>query len=96
MGLTGTGIWSAHMRYGDPGLVADAAAELDELGYSAIWIPDVGGDVLGSVEALLGAAPRITVATGILNIWMHSAAEVADRARPGPKRGSTASCSGSA
>ncbi len=79
MALTGTGIWSAHMRYGDPGLVADAAAELDELGYSAIWVPDVGGDVLGAVEALLGAAPRIAIATGILNIWMHTATEVADR-----------------
>jgi probable F420-dependent oxidoreductase len=79
MGLTGTGIWSAHMRYGDPARIAEAAAELDDLGYSAIWIPDVGGDVLGSVEALLGAAPRITIATGILNIWMHEPAEVAQR-----------------
>ena len=79
MELTGTGIWSAHMRYGDPARIADAAAEVDDLGYSAIWIPDVGGDVLGSVEALLGAAPRITVATGILNIWMHEPAEVAGR-----------------
>ena len=47
MQLHGTGIWSAQLRYGDAGVIADAAAELDELGYSAIWIPDVGGDVLG-------------------------------------------------
>jgi probable F420-dependent oxidoreductase len=77
MRLTGTGIWSAHLRYGDAGEAADAAAEIDELGYSAIWIPDVGGDVLGSAEVLLGAAPRVAVATGILNIWMHEPAEVA-------------------
>lgn len=79
MRLQGTGIWSAEMRYGDAGQVAEAAAELDELGYSAIWIPDVGGDVLGSVEHLLRAAPRIGVATGILNVWMQEAAEVARR-----------------
>lgn len=79
MRLQGTGIWSAEMRYGDPGQVAEAAAELDELGYSAVWIPDVGGDVLGSVEHLLRSAPRIGVATGILNVWMQEAAEVARR-----------------
>ena len=77
MRLAGTGIWSGHMRYGDPGAIAEAAIELDELGYSAIWIPDVGGDVLGSVESLLRATPRIGIATGILNIWMHEPAEVA-------------------
>jgi len=79
MHLTGTGIWSGHLRYGDAGLVAEATAELDELGYTAVWIPDVGGDVLGSVETLLRAAPRIVVATGILNIWMHDAADVGRR-----------------
>jgi probable F420-dependent oxidoreductase len=77
--LTGTGLWSAQLRYGDPGLIAEAGAEVDALGYKAIWIPDVGGDVLGSVEHLLQAAPRIAVATGILNIWMHDPAEVAGR-----------------
>jgi probable F420-dependent oxidoreductase len=79
MRLSGIGVWSGQLRYGDAGQIAEAAAELDELGYDAIWIPDVGGDVLGSVEALLRAAPRIVVATGILNIWMHEPAEVAQR-----------------
>ncbi len=79
MRLTGTGVWSAQMRYGDEGEIAEAAAELEELGYDAIWIPDVGGEVLGSAEVLLRAAPRITVATGILNVWMHDAATVAER-----------------
>jgi probable F420-dependent oxidoreductase len=77
--IEGTGIWSGQLRYGDAGMIAEAAAELDELGFDAIWIPDVGGDVLGSVETLLRAAPRLTVATGILNVWMHEPAEVAQR-----------------
>jgi probable F420-dependent oxidoreductase len=79
MRLAGTGIWSGHLRYGDAGVIAEAAAEIDELGYTTIWIPDVGGDVLGSIEVLLRATPRITIATGILNIWMHEASEVAQR-----------------
>ena len=79
MGLTGTGIWSANLRYGDASEAADAAAELDALGFSALWIPDVGGDVYTPIENLLGATTRAVIATGILNIWMHEPAEVAQR-----------------
>ena len=43
--LTGTGIWSGNLRYGDAGRAAELATELEGLGYSALWIPDVGGDV---------------------------------------------------
>jgi probable F420-dependent oxidoreductase len=75
--LHGTGIWSGHLRYGDAAVAAEAAAELDALGYAAIWIPDVGGDVFGAVDNLLGATRTTTIATGILNIWMHDPAEVA-------------------
>jgi len=75
--LSGTGIWSAPLRYGDAGRAAEAAAELEELGYTALWIPDVGGPVLDSVENLLNATKTATIATGILNLWMHEPAEVA-------------------
>jgi probable F420-dependent oxidoreductase len=75
--LSGTGIWSSHLRYGDAGQAAEAAAELEELGYTALWIPDVGGPVLDSVENLLTATKTVTIATGILNLWMHEPAEVA-------------------
>ena len=75
--LTGTGVWSAPLRYGEPAAAADAAAELESLGYSAVWLPDVGGDVFGSVENILRATSSLTVATGILNLWMHEAAEAA-------------------
>jgi probable F420-dependent oxidoreductase len=79
MTLSGTGVWAHQLRYGDPDAIAAAATELDGLGYSALWIPDVGGDVLASVELLLDATKRATIATGILNIWMHEPAEVAER-----------------
>jgi probable F420-dependent oxidoreductase len=75
--LIGTGIWSAGLRYGDGTQIDEAAAELEELGYSALWVPDVGGDVFGAVERLLAATKRATVATGILNLWMHTAADTA-------------------
>jgi probable F420-dependent oxidoreductase len=77
MDLGPVGIWSIALRYGPAAQVAEAAAELDELGYSALWIPDTGGDVFGAVARLLGATKRAMVATGILNLWMHEPAEVA-------------------
>jgi probable F420-dependent oxidoreductase len=75
--LSGTGIWSSTLRYGDANEAASCAAELERLGYTAIWIPDVGGDVFGSVANLLGATSTATVATGILNVWMHTPEETA-------------------
>lgn len=77
MELTGVGIWSSQLRYGDPAESADAAAELDELGFPALWIPDVGGAVFDSVGHLLGATKRTVIATGILNLWMHAPGDVA-------------------
>jgi probable F420-dependent oxidoreductase len=72
------GIWSRELRYNaDRGARAAAAAELEDLGYSAVFIPDAGGDVLGDVAHLLAATRRMPIATGILNIWMHDPAEVA-------------------
>ncbi|HEX3706133.1 MAG TPA: LLM class F420-dependent oxidoreductase [Mycobacteriales bacterium] len=77
--ISGTGIWAAQLRYGDAGAIREMAAELEELGYSALWIPDVGGDLFTSVELLLDATKRTTIATGILNLWMHSAEETAQQ-----------------
>jgi probable F420-dependent oxidoreductase len=71
------GIWSMELRGGDPSATAEAAAELDELGFGAIWIPGaMGGELLDDVSRLLSATRTATVATGILNIWMHDAHDV--------------------
>lgn len=78
MELTGVGIWSSQLHYGDAAESAEAAAELEELGFTALWIPDVSGSVLDAAERLLAATSRTVIATGILNLWMHSAGDVAD------------------
>jgi probable F420-dependent oxidoreductase len=75
--LSGTGIWSAMLRFGDPSEVAELAAEMEGLGYSALWIPDTGGDVWTPLTNLLAATQSVTIATGILNIWMHAPDEAA-------------------
>jgi probable F420-dependent oxidoreductase len=79
--LSGLGLWSSALRFGDPATSAEVAPELEELGYSALWIPDVGGDVFESIENLLAATSTIVVATGILNLWMHDPDAVAAATR---------------
>lgn len=72
------GIWSLELRFGDKVQSSEAAAELDELGYGALWIPGgIDNGVPLDVERLLGATRRTTIATGILNVWKHDPAEVA-------------------
>ena len=70
--LSGTGIWSGALRYGDSAQAASAATELESLGYSALWLPDVGGKLFESLGNVLGATSTVTIATGILNVWMHT------------------------
>lgn len=78
MQLGRTGLWSIELRTADPGEITDAAAELDELGWGALWIPGLGGgDILGDSERLLRATRTVKVAVGVLSIWRHQATEMA-------------------
>lgn len=69
------GIWHGHPAWRGPE-AAEAIAELDELGYGALWLGGADGiwDQLGD---LLGASRRITLATGITSVWLEPAADVA-------------------
>ncbi|MCX4728436.1 LLM class F420-dependent oxidoreductase [Streptomyces sp. NBC_00963] len=74
------GIWSAALHPAGPdrgGEVTEAVAELDELGYGTLWIG--GSPSMDDVVPLVDATRRITVATGILSIWQHSATDVAEQ-----------------
>lgn len=72
------GVWAMELRFGDPAAIAGAAAELDGLGYGAIWVPGgVGGDITGDLDRLLDATERAVIATGIINIWKHEPEEIA-------------------
>ena len=79
MRLTGIGIWSGDLRGGgDPGLAAEAAAEVEELGYTALWMPGFSdGPLVDPILTVLDASTRLVAATGILNLWMRDAARTA-------------------
>ncbi|WP_405559670.1 LLM class F420-dependent oxidoreductase [Streptomyces sp. NBC_01180] len=81
------GIWSGALHPEDAGRrreVSDAVAELDELGYGTLWIG--GSPSMEDVVPVVDAGRRITVATGILSIWQHSATDVAEQAARIEKR----------
>ncbi|WP_327674187.1 MULTISPECIES: LLM class F420-dependent oxidoreductase [unclassified Streptomyces] len=68
------GIWNVGLRSEDPALrpeIADAAAELEELGYGAVWLG--GNSAPANALPLLDATSRLTVGTSIQSIWQHDA-----------------------
>ncbi|HEY1595428.1 MAG TPA: LLM class F420-dependent oxidoreductase [Thermoleophilaceae bacterium] len=79
MDLGRIGIWSGELRrHPDLGEVADTAAELEQLGYTALFLPGgAGGDIMERSELLLDSTNSVPVAPGILNVWMHDPEEVA-------------------
>jgi probable F420-dependent oxidoreductase len=72
------GIWSFGLRSEDParrGELAEAAAELQELGFGAVWLG--GSSHVRHAVPLVEATSRLVVATGIQSIWQYEAAETA-------------------
>ncbi|MEV6063075.1 LLM class F420-dependent oxidoreductase [Nocardia asteroides] len=66
------GVWR-HFK----GFTADAARELEELGYGALWLGGSPPADLEVAESLLAATESLTVGTSIVNIWTAPAAQVA-------------------
>ncbi len=66
------GVWR---RWSD--LTGELAAEIERLGYGAIWLGGSPNGDLKIVEDLLDATDRIVVATGIVNMWKDDADTVA-------------------
>lgn len=53
------------------------AAALENLGYSAIWIPAVFDSRLSAIEAVLEQTKTVVVGSAVVNIWTAPADEVA-------------------
>jgi probable F420-dependent oxidoreductase len=76
--LGAVGVRAAHLHGSDRGLIADAAAECEELGYGAIWIPAARPEVLeGDLRALLAATRSLVAVTSVASIWTHPASSAA-------------------
>jgi probable F420-dependent oxidoreductase len=70
-------IWTNNLQWpSDPGAVAAAGAELEELGFPEVWIGGSSGQ-FPIIDALLGGTARLAAATGIIQIWVNPADVVA-------------------
>jgi probable F420-dependent oxidoreductase len=66
------GVWSMELRLGPEDEAREMAAELEELGFGAIWIPGLSGQgVVPRAGSLLDATEDVTVAIGVLGMWSH-------------------------
>jgi probable F420-dependent oxidoreductase len=76
--LSGVGVWSIALGgYQDPVQAGEAVAELEELGFGAVWVPGWGRPLFDAMDRLLAATDRVVVATGVMNLWLHTPAETA-------------------
>lgn len=66
------GVWT----FGAP--QPEQAAEIEKLGYGAVWPGGSPAGDLAFVEPLLAATEKLQVATGIVNVWTAPAAQVAE------------------
>jgi len=58
------------------GLTPEMVAEVEALGYGAIWVGGSPGGDLSVAENLLDTTDHIAVATGIVNVWKDDAATI--------------------
>src|SRR3981081_2613276 len=68
--LGSVGIWTRQFEVHPAAKVQEAAGELEELGYGAIWFGEAAGrEELTHAGVVLAATRRIVVATGIANLY---------------------------
>ena len=68
------GIWTAALDALPVGQAQEAVAELDEVGYGALWFGEAyGREALTAAQLYLSASSRMVVATGIASIYGRDA-----------------------
>lgn len=72
------GIWTRQFEDQPAAKSQEAARELEELGYGAIWFGEAAGrEALTNAGLLLAGTRRIVIATGIANIYARDAVTMA-------------------
>jgi probable F420-dependent oxidoreductase len=73
MNLGRFGVWLQDYK-----LSGELAAEIERLGYGAIWVGSSPAADLRTIEDLLDATDGITVGTSIVNVWKDDAATLSE------------------
>jgi len=76
--LAPIGVWTGALDFAPAGQVGELAGELEDLGYGAVWLPEVAGrDPMVQLTMILSATSRLVGATGIANIFARDAVAMA-------------------
>jgi len=64
------GLWTFQVDTQPVSLGRELAAEIENLGYGALWLPEAAGrDAVVSATLLLGATQRLTLGTGVVPLY---------------------------
>ncbi|OUC98402.1 LLM class F420-dependent oxidoreductase [Streptosporangium minutum] len=79
MGIGRIGVWHPLLGRAPAPAVRRAAVEIEALGYGTLWFGEAPGtrEAFSAAGILLAATERISVATGIANIWARDATAMA-------------------
>jgi probable F420-dependent oxidoreductase len=78
MDLGRIGLWTFQLDLQPTPQMQEAMAELEELGWPSIWLPEaVGRESFTNSALVLSATERMVVATGISSIWARDAMAMA-------------------
>jgi probable F420-dependent oxidoreductase len=77
------GVWSFALDELPAGGERQTVAEIEALGYPSLWIPEglSSKEIIAHASLLLAASDRLTIATGIANMWARDAVALANAAR---------------
>ncbi|MFC7534164.1 TIGR03620 family F420-dependent LLM class oxidoreductase [Actinoplanes sp. GCM10030250] len=72
------GLWAPERIWpDDASAIAEAAREIEDLGFGALWVGGSPADDLGLAEAVLAATSALVVGTSIVDIWTSDAQRLA-------------------
>jgi len=78
MRLGRVGLWTFQLDLQPASAARETVAELESLGYGAVWLPEaVGREPFVNSAVLLGATQQMVVATGIASVWARDAMTMA-------------------
>jgi probable F420-dependent oxidoreductase len=77
------GAWNFAFQANPASVAQSAVADLEAMGYGAVWIPESVGskEAMSHAALLLGGGERIVIATGIANIYARDPMAMANGAR---------------
>jgi probable F420-dependent oxidoreductase len=73
MDVGAVGLWTFQLDLQPAASARELAAELDQQGWGALWVPEaVGREPLTHASMLLDATKQMVVATGVANVWSRA------------------------